>query len=262
MNEKKKSLILIIIAAVIVATMVIIGLTGGTTSKSTYEKFKSSFTNDKPTLILIGRPTCSYCKLLMPSLEEMAERYNFSYVYVNTDDMSSKYTDLIMSDLNLTSIGTPYLAIVGNNTVIDTQNGYADYDAVFAFLQENKIIASDAKLSLNYIGLDQYKTLLASSEPSVVVIGQSTCIYCINSKLILNKINDESNLSINYLNVSNLTKEEGTQLEASVSYFSDNTSWGTPVTFILQNGKVKAYLEGERSQKDFVQFFKENGVLN
>ena len=62
----------------------------------------------------------------------------------------------VLENLELTIIGTPYLAIVGDNKVIDRQNGFADYDKLFEFLQKNKIIKEDAELLLNYIGINEY----------------------------------------------------------------------------------------------------------
>lgn len=261
MNENRKSLVLIIAIIIVIGGSLIISLTGGKRSEEVYKQFSAAFTLEKPTLIYIGRPTCKYCSLLNPSLEEMKERYNFDYIYVNTDDINSEYMNKIMAYLKIKSIGTPYLAVVNSSGIVDTQNGYVDYDALFAFLQTNGIIAADATLPIKYIGLSEYKNLLANVEPSIVVVGQSTCSYCIKTKLVLNQIADENEIIINYLNISNLTEEEGKELEASVTYFSENEGWGTPVTFIIENGKVIATLEGYNEKGKFISFFKEQGVL-
>ena len=102
------------------------------------------------------------------------------------------------------------------NIMTTEQNGYSDYDITFEFLQDNGIIDEDAELLLNYIGLDEYEKLLKGKENSVVVVGQSTCAYCIQSKIILNKIAEEKGVEINYLNISYLTEEEGADFEASL----------------------------------------------
>ena len=259
-EETKKSLLLICFAAVFVFLIIGIGISEGKKSEKMYEKFQTALSSTQATLVYIGRPTCTYCKLLTPSLEEMASRYNFNYVYINTDEMRSNYMNKIMSDLNLTEIGTPYLTIVKNNEVVDTQNGYADYDKSFEFLKKNSIINEDAVLPINYIGLEQYKTLLAGTTPSIVVVGQSTCSYCINTKLVLNKLVDDYGTKINYLNVSYLTEEEGKELESSLPYFTEN-EWGTPVTLIVKDNTLVANLDGYNSESAFVSFFTEQGVL-
>ena len=260
MNENKKSLIIVIVLAVIVILLVISGISSSKKSEKIYNDFKEAFNNEEPTLVYIGRPTCTYCQLLTPSINEMKERYDFDYLYINTDNMSQKYMNMIMADLELTKIGTPYLTIVNNTGIVDTQSGYSDYDELFKFLQKNSIIDESATLSLNYIGLEEYKNLLAGSEPSIVVVGQSTCSHCISTKLLLNKIVDEYGTKINYLNVSYLTEEEGAELNTTLDFFSGK--WGTPATLIVKDGKMVSVLEGERPEKDFVDFFTEQGVLN
>lgn len=260
MSEKSKIILVIAIVGVIAIVMTIIAIIGGNSSEKVYEKFQNAFNGENPTLVFIGRPSCGYCQLLEPSLEEMETRYNFTYLYVNTDSTSTKYMNMIMSDLGVDSVGTPYLAIVSNGKVVATQKGYSDYDITFKFLQDNKVIANDAKLSLNYIELGDYKSLIADDKKSIIVVGQSTCIHCIRTKLVLNKIVDEYGTKINYLNVSYLDDNETAEFKKSFDYFGTD-DWGTPVTIVVKNGEIVGTLEGEQSEQNYVSFFEEQGVL-
>lgn len=267
MNEKKKLWIILGGILLLVLLIVLLAINNTQKSKKLYEEFEKAFNSSENALIYIGRPTCKYCTLLQPSLDEMSDRYDFNYVYINIDDFSSTYFNQVMEKLGIKEIGTPYLAIVKDGKVIaknsdnedKTLNGYMDYDKLFGFLQNNGIIAEDAKLNLNYIGYDDYAKLLAGSEKSVIVIGQSTCGYCIQAKLILNKLADEKSVKINYVNVSYFSEEQGKNFEKSLEYFSGE--WGTPVMMIVQDGKMVDVLENLNSQAKYEEFLKKNGVL-
>lgn len=265
MNEQKKSLIFIVVAFIFILSICAVGFTSGNpnsvSSEEVYTQFSESFKKQESTLVYIGRSSCGYCGLLDPNIEEMSERYGFKYLYIDTDALDSEYMSKIMSDLELESVGTPYLAVINNEGIVDTQTGYVDYDLLFEFLQNNDIISTDAELLLNYIGLEEYNNLLASSEPSVVVVGQSTCGYCIQQKLVYNQIVDEYGIDVNYLNISYLTEEEGTEFQSSVSYFEENEEWGTPITFILKDGEVVSYLDGYNQKESVVSFLEDEGVL-
>ena len=123
MNEKKKLVIVLAVIASLIIAIICLSAIGNKESKSIYEKFTEKFNGTENTLVYIGRPTCGYCSLLEPSLQDMKERYNFEYVYINVDEINSKYLNKIAKDLQMTSLGTPYLAIVSNGKVVATQNG-------------------------------------------------------------------------------------------------------------------------------------------
>ena len=260
MNESKK--MLIVVGVVIFAALGIFGfaLAEGKKSEDLYNEFESAFNGENNTLVYLGSSSCGYCQLLNPSLEDMKERYDFSYVYVDASEISSSYLSKILEKLELSSLGTPYLAVVSNGEVVDSQNGYADYDVTFEFLQENNIIAEDAQLLLNYIGYDEYEKLLNGKENSVVVVGQSTCSYCVQSKIILNKIAEEKDVEINYLNISYLTEEEGAEFESSLDYFEEE-QWGTPLMLIVKDGKLVDIIEQLVTEDEYIEFLEENEVL-
>lgn len=259
MNEKKKVGIVIAIIAILVVFIAVLAITGSKKGEELYNKFENAFNGSENTLVYIGRPTCGYCNLLSPSLQEMAERYDFDYIYINTDDFATQYMTQVMNQLGLTKIATPYLAVVSNGKVVKTQNGYADYDVTFEFLKENKIIDEEAELMLNYIDFSTYKELLAKQENSVIVVGQSTCQFCVQAKLILNQIAEEKDITINYLNISYLTEEEGEEFENSLDYFKKE--WGTPIMLIVNDGKMVDIVEQMVTKDEYIEFLEENGVL-
>lgn len=259
MNENKK--LYIVLGAIALIVVLIGGLIFNSYKKQQgiYDEFLDAYNGTENTLVYIGRPTCGYCSLLSPNLEEMADRYKFDYIYLNTDEINSSIMQKVLKDLGLTSVGTPYLAIVSNGKVVARQNGYTDYDVTFKFLQENHIIGKDAQLLLNYIGLDEYKTLLAEDKLNVIVVGQSTCSYCIKAKLVLNQVVEEKGIDINYLNVSYLESEEKfTEFESTLEYLQ--SEWGTPIMMIVKNGQLVDVKEGVSTKSGYIEFLEENGV--
>ena len=259
MSESKKILIVICVVVFCVLGLFGYALAESKKSEEMYNQFEEAYNGSEKKLIYIGSETCGYCQLLNPSLEDMKERYNFDYVYIDVSEINSNYLSKILKDLGLTSVGTPYLAIVGNSEVIDNQNGYADYDITFEFLQENEIISKEAELLLNYIDFEEYEKLLNSDEKNIIVVGQSTCAYCVQAKIILNEIAEENDIKINYLNISYLTEEEGEEFENSLDYFEN--SWGTPIMMVVQDGEMIDIVEQLVTKDEYVEFLEENEVL-
>lgn len=104
--------------------------------------FNDVFRTGYNKLIYIGRPTCGYCQKLAPILDELKSEYGFDYYYINTDEISSAELQAILIKLNIdyTTFGTPYLAVVNNNKVISRQPGYVEKDILREFLKESSII--------------------------------------------------------------------------------------------------------------------------
>lgn len=260
MNEKKKLLVILGVIGLIVLLIIGLAINDGIKRKELYQTFEDNFNGSEKKLLYVGQTGCSYCNLLNPSIQEMKERYKFDYVYMNIKELGKNYTSKMINKLGLTEIRTPYLAIIQNGKVIDSQPGYVDYDKLFEFAQKNEIIDKDATLPLNYIGLKEYKELLAGKEKSVIVVGQSTCGYCIQAKLILNQIADENDVTINYLNISYLNEDEGKEFQESLDYFKTE-DWGTPVMIVVQDGKMVDILESLNSKENYISFLKKQEVL-
>ena len=259
MNEIKKMLIVL---GVVLALAIVAGVVAYRTyadNKKIYDDFVAKFNGSEPTLFYIGRPTCGYCNLLNISLDEMEVRYNFHAYYINTDEINSRVLMKILKHFNLTSVGTPYLAVASNGKISGVQNGYIDYDQFFKFLQKYEVIDDDATLPLNYIGLNDYKTKLSENKLNVIVVGQSLCQYCAAAKVVLNKIADQTELEINYVNITYLTDSEKQEFRESLDCFKQ--SYGTPVILITKGGKMVAKYEGYAPYEQYLQFFKQNGVL-
>ncbi len=258
MNEMKKMMVVLIVCLVAILFVGVLSYKEYVSDSKFYAEFEEKFANGD-TVFYIGRPTCGYCNLMNISYEEMKIRYNFSDFYINIDEISQSTLQKIMKHFNLTSVGTPYLAIVSNGKIKDVQNGFADYDGLFKFFQKNGVIAEDAELALNYIGLEEYKTILAENKLNVIVVGQSLCQYCAAAKVVLNQLVDQTNVKINYINITYLTDSESEEFHNSLEYLSKG--YGTPVMFVTKKGQVVDVLEGYTTLDKYTEFLTKNGVL-
>ena len=262
MDEKKKMIVLLSIVAVIILFIIVGSIFEGNKSNKYLSDFYSSLNGSENKLVMIGRDNCSWCQLFKPTLDFMSEKYGFDYVYVNTNELTNSVFNKMLKDINVdsSSFGTPLTVVVRDGSVVDSLNGYTDEVDLLEFLKKYDFVSSDAKLTLKYVDYSGYKKILKSDKTNVVVIGQTSCTYCIKAKPILNSVADEYGITINYLNITNLTEEESTKFNDSLSYLKDN-EWGTPLTLIIKNGEVVDSANGLLDNDGYVELFKNNGII-
>ncbi len=105
--------------------------------------YQSLVEEQKDNLILIARPTCSYCMQFIPILEEIVDEYGITINYFDTDTLSSEENSQFYESSSLYSsdnFGTPTLIITNNNTIKDYSIGYMEKDATIDWLKDNGII--------------------------------------------------------------------------------------------------------------------------
>ena len=263
MNEKKKFAILF---GIVISTFLLIligSLIEGSKSKKYLNEFYSAFNGSENKLVMIGRDNCSWCQLFKPSLDFMHDNYGLDYIYVNTNELTSGMFKKLLKDINVNSdeFGTPLTIVVKDGQVVDSLNGFTDEVDLFNFLKEYNFISNDAKLKLNYVDYSGYKKVIGSSGTSILVIGQTTCGYCIKAKPILNQVAADKNVLINYLNITKLSDEEKQKFTSKLDYFKDNDDWGTPLTLIIKDGQVIDSANGLLSYDGYVDLFSKNGLI-
>lgn len=147
--------------AIILAVFLVVGLAAGvsyikgdsTTSKNdtitletagfnelSIDDYLELIKKDEKSVILVARPTCSYCELFTPILKEAADDMNITINYVNTDEFSNDEWDTFSSSLTYLSEenwGTPLTLIVQNGNVVADNGGYTDLETIKAFFKNN-----------------------------------------------------------------------------------------------------------------------------
>ena len=122
-------------------------------------------------------------------------------------------------------------------------------------------VALEGDAGFNEITYSNYLEKIDSNEPFLVVIVKDGCGYCEMYEPILKEVADEYNLPINYINLTNLSEEEYNNLALSNAYLTKN-QWGTPTTLFMLGDSVIDSIGGYVDKDKFVDFVKENFVVN
>lgn len=96
--------------------------------------------SSEKSIILIARPTCSYCEAFTPILKQVSEDMNLTINYVNTDDFSDNDWTTFKDSFEYLSgdeWGTPLVLIVQNGEIVDKNNGYVEADTIKSFFEKN-----------------------------------------------------------------------------------------------------------------------------
>lgn len=93
-------------------------------------------------LILIARPTCSYCQVAEPIIRSISYEYDFSVNYLNTDEFKDDdESEFIKSNEYFSEgFGTPLLLVVSNNEIVDKVDGLTDRAHYIEFFKTYKYI--------------------------------------------------------------------------------------------------------------------------
>lgn len=267
MNEEKRLYILLGAIAAVIVLLFGMNFLNEYNSKKYLEKFEETLVKEEQQMILLAREGCSYCQMFTPLLDYMAEKYDFEYLYVDTDKLTDKALNTVLEKLNidLDDFGTPHLSLVEAGKVIDEIPEYVDEQELLAFLKKNGYADEGATLPINYLTFDSYKETIKSNVPEVIVIGQTSCGYCMMAKQALLSIADEYNVKINYLNMTDLNNLENK--EAILEEFNNSLTylnkeeWGTPLMLVVKDGEVVGHSNGYRSEENYVAFLKEQGLI-
>lgn len=104
------------------------------------ERYMELITSSEKNIILVARPTCSFCEKFSPILKQAADELKLTINYINTDEFSSDDWNTFSNSLEYLSTedwGTPLTLIVQNKEVIDSNNGYVELESIKSFFKEN-----------------------------------------------------------------------------------------------------------------------------
>ena len=233
-----------------------------------YEYFKSK----EAKIIYYASSTCGYCSLQTPIMEQIDKDYDIDYLYIDSSKLTTSDRETILKELNIDH-ATPTTVVVKNGKVVDTQIGYVEGEQMVEFLINAKILEKDSVYTpeqyLTMIDYSQYKELIAKEGTYVVTIGQTGCSHCIATKPVLNTIAKDYNIEMNYLNLTNMTESEKNDfystlrdIEYNEESFVSKGSIGTPLTLIIQNGKVVSYVNGEKPTSNYITKLKKVGLIS
>lgn len=241
-------------------------------SSNLLEEFNSYFNSSKIKVIYYSSSTCGYCSLQTPILEQIAKEYNIEYLTIDSTKLTTSDKEQILKKLDIEH-ATPTTIVVKSGKVLGTQVGYLDGEDMIEFLKEKNVLNKNAEYTpekyLTFINYNQYTKILEQNGKYIITIGQTGCSHCIAIKPLLNTIAKDYNITINYLNITDMTQSEMTSFINNlkeIGYddedFVSTGSFGTPLTLIVENGKVISYIIGERPSTQFIKEFKKVGIIS
>ena len=240
-------------------------------SNEIMDDFYKYFNSKKTKIIYYASSTCGYCSLETPIMEQISKDYDIDYLHIDSSKLTKSDREKMLKELNIKQ-ATPTTVIVKNGEIIDTQVGYLDGGAMVEFLKDNKILDKDAVYTpeqyITFINYDEYNKILKQEGKHIITIGQTGCSHCIATKPVLNAIAKDYDITINYLNLTDMNQSEHTSFTNSLSEigyddedFVSSGSFGTPLTLIIENGKVISYVNGERPTAQYIRSFKKAGII-
>lgn len=218
------------------------------------------------TVIYYGSSTCSYCSLQTPIMKQIKEDYEIDYLYIDASKLAKDDQNEILKVLDVEG-STPTIAVVKNDDVVDVNVGYMDGKTTVEFLKKNKILDKEATYkpeeNLTFIDFNRYKELVSEDTLNVIVIGQTTCSHCIAVKPVLSRVAGNNNITINYLNLTEMSQDEQSELIENLKSigYADADNLGTPLTLITKNNHLEGSIEGENPPSYFTREFKKYAVI-
>ena len=101
------------------------------------DRYLELYNGSENKIILLSRPTCQYCQIATPIIENIIYKYGVEINYLNTDELGDDgNTKLISSDEYFSEgYGTPLVLVVGNGKIVDKIEGLATKSEYISFFK-------------------------------------------------------------------------------------------------------------------------------
>ncbi len=251
MSEKNKACVVFSISTLLLIAIVSIFLWQLKEENKIVNNIKNIKNSSSPQIIYLTRPSCSYCNLLEPIMDDLKEEYNLNYNIINIDELSNIQLQKILKVLKINNnvFGTPYLSIVKDGKVVAEHNGFADENVIFEFFQTNGIISSEKQLFLNYISIDDINNIIDNKSDLILLLGEVGNEKVNIAKKKMKEIGKKKNLNVSYFDISTLTDEEQKNLLYKLNYDGE---LDIPILLIIKNGSVQII---EKDTNNFENLF-------
>ncbi len=228
------------------------------------EGFRDYLKRDGTSIIYVASATCEFCALQTPVLERVAKDYNLEYYEVDVSKLDKKALNEVLETLGIKT-GTPQTVILEDGKVTAVQKGYVEGYKLVEFLITANVLDEEATYvpeeNLTFIDYDQFEELKKSKEPVAVVLGTSVCDYCRSAKPIMSNVAKAYDIPIYYMSLTYLTTEDQKSVLAELKDMGFTEKLATPTIFILEENKVNSTLSGLQNVTAYVQYFKEQKII-
>ena len=120
------------------------------------------------------------------------------------------------------------------------------------------LISGCSSKTYQEIDLKTLENKINNKETFIIYIGSSTCSNCASLNPTLNKVIQNYNLTIYYINVHNLTDDENNRLLSLINYENK-----TPRIYFITGGKHDDVnvIFGNQAYETLVNYFKNQGYI-
>ncbi len=221
---------------------------------------------DSETMLYIGSSDCDACDLQATQMSLLLENYDFEYYYVDFNKISttSAKTKFIKSLGVDTSkdFQTPMILIYKDGEIVSQASSLTSINKIFTLLQKNNIISAEDVLPVNYLTLSSFIKLTENSGKQAVMLGSPVEAQSNSAQEVIWNIAKENKVNINYFMLNDLTEEEGKTFENSLDFYSvDDNNLVIPTLLIIEDGKVIDFITQLQDSDTYINFLKENGIM-
>ena len=283
MNENKRMLIFFVSIILVIAVILIIAFwpepdttfaCGVKSDKDysklgaiNYQQYECLMEQDNKNAIAISDGLSDEEK---ENLNKVAEEIGKGIYYIS-DEVSNSDLNSIKKDLKFDKISydNSSLVVVENAKVIaGIDKNLNKYKEINQFLKEVDFVkfacntTNDSEYeNLAKLTYDQYDCLYNSDEPFVMVVTQSTCHYCEQFLPVINDYAAKNDLPVYFLEIDTMDQTDAQNIFSTLTYFSENSGWGTPLTLAIKDKEVVTELSGYTDDTTSIDnLFKEIGL--
>lgn len=122
-------------------TIETVSLTEAGFNEITVDEYLSLIKEPTRNVILIARPTCSYCEKFTPILKKASDDMNIVINYVDTDKLTEDTMKSFEASFDIFSEqwGTPLVIVTENGTLVAKNEGYTDLTTIKKFFSDNNL---------------------------------------------------------------------------------------------------------------------------
>ena len=283
MNENKRMLIFFVSIILVIAVVLIIAFwpepdttfaCGVKSDKDysklgaiNYQQYECLMEQDNKNAIAISDGLSDEEK---ENLNKVAEEIGKGIYYIS-DEVSNSDLNSIKKDLKFDKISydNSSLVVVENAKIsAGIDKNLNKYKEINQFLKDVDFVkftcntTNDSEYeNLAKLTYDQYDCLYNSDEPFVMVVTQSTCHYCEQFLPVINDYAAKNDLPVYFLEIDTMDQTDAQNIFSTLTYFSENSGWGTPLTLAIKDKEVVTELSGYTDDTTSIDnLFKEIGL--
>lgn len=106
----------------------------------------------------------------------------------------------------------------------------------------------------------RFEELYRGKEKAIVLFARESCGYCVQFMPVLNAAIEKHGLKVYYLDITTMTEENVTSIQALDSFFEENYGY-TPTLAVVSDGKVVANNVGYVDADGLDSFLTENSLV-